>query len=570
MKKGANTLFIAAAATVMTAAYHTPFPNQEKLPVNTSATAASAVPAAPSETIARREGSSCRALHRSIEECVRKLYLRWRTQGMEEVFHSLAQPDMKYVIALAPDPIHTRLSLHFDRTMEAIQAAAQDETYVYDSSWMPWQLDSKVYPVRSDENSEEAAAESREGCPGLILFRRRGEDGANQAYSHGMAVFVVADEPTQGINSQEWDEAIRVIASQDKDHQNLRVLGPTFSGSLPSLSRLLAEGSTFRQSRFKVATIYSGAVSSCGAINRFIKTSVKTAGPTVWFGTFSENSELQIYRLLNHFLWKHQSLTDVAILSEDETAYGQSDAEPHAGTAPGEASQPGQKSVPVQPGGDQCAHDYGTSNVPVWLFYPRDISAVRAAYMEQSIFSKSRQEGGENLNLRRVLRPTAPVVSSSASDTVMHYSQDEVPLDEEARLYELVSFLRSHHTHYVIIRGTNPDDLLFLTRFFHHSYPEGRIILLHSDEMLRREIDTSEFRGVMLLTNYPLLPREQHWSRLIGHQLDGTQDRHVHRIFPGDTIQGEYMAAVSLRFQTRTGQARFLCPVSGNLQGESS
>lgn len=555
MKKGANTLFIAAAAAVMTAAYHAPAPKQEKAPEIQSAPVTSPRRTASSKTVDTDQVSPCRAYRDAQEGDADSSSYGDGLKVWNKFTQKSPEPDMRYVIALAPDPVHTRLSLYFDRTMEAIQAAAQDETYVYDSSWLPWQLDSKDYPVRADENAEEDAAEAREGCPGMILFRRRGREGEAPAYSQGMAVFVVADEPTQGVNPSEWNEAIRVIAGQARPHETtLSVLGPTFSGSLPSLARLVGEGSLFQRSNFQAATIYSGAVSSCGAITRFIRTTAQANGPPISFGAFSENSELEIYRLLNHYELKGQKLTDVAIVSEDETAYGQSDAE-HGAAPQGGTDQTGKKGIAGEAGGNPCAYDYGTSNVPVWLFYPRDISAMRAAYMEQSIFSKQRQEGGENLSMRRVLHPTAPVESTSATDTIMHYSQGEVPLDEEARLYELVSFLRSHHTHYLVLRGTNPDDLLFLTRFFHHSYPGGRIILLHSDEMLRREIDTSEFRGVMLLTNYPLLPREQHWTRLIGRNLDGKVDRHVHRIFAADTIQGEYLAARFL-FDVKPGPVR--------------
>src|ERR1700740_929308 len=216
MKKGASTVLIAAAAAVMTAAYHTPAPNQGKEP-DTESAPARAILAAPKQTAPGAEESPCKA-YRDAPGSVAdsssygdalKVWKKFSHHDLTET-----QPDITYVIALAPDPIHTRLSLHFDRTMEVIQAAAQDETYVYDSSWLPWDADTdpKSFAVRADEVSEEAAVEAREGCPGMILFRKRLEEGANEAYSHGLAVFVVADEPTQGINEDEWNEAIRVIA----------------------------------------------------------------------------------------------------------------------------------------------------------------------------------------------------------------------------------------------------------------------------------------------------------------------------------------------------------------------
>ena len=42
------------------------------------------------------------------------------------------------MVVTVPDPVHTHLSLQFDRTLEALQQALQDEKFTYDSSWLPW------------------------------------------------------------------------------------------------------------------------------------------------------------------------------------------------------------------------------------------------------------------------------------------------------------------------------------------------------------------------------------------------------------------------------------------------
>src|ERR1700691_5986085 len=44
----------------------------------------------------------------------------------------------QFVIALLPDPVHTRLGLSFDRRVEALQQAAQMKHWVFDSAIMPW------------------------------------------------------------------------------------------------------------------------------------------------------------------------------------------------------------------------------------------------------------------------------------------------------------------------------------------------------------------------------------------------------------------------------------------------
>ena len=44
---------------------------------------------------------------------------------------------LRFVIATLPDPLHTHFSLSFDRSVEAVQEAAQDERYIYNSSGCP-------------------------------------------------------------------------------------------------------------------------------------------------------------------------------------------------------------------------------------------------------------------------------------------------------------------------------------------------------------------------------------------------------------------------------------------------
>src|ERR1700722_15158467 len=75
------------------------------------------------------------------------------------------------ILATVPDPLHTHLNLQFDRTMEAVQQAAQDEYFTYDSSWLPWKSRITEYSTRDDQDKEEEATRQRELCPGLILFR---------------------------------------------------------------------------------------------------------------------------------------------------------------------------------------------------------------------------------------------------------------------------------------------------------------------------------------------------------------------------------------------------------------
>ena len=82
------------------------------------------------------------------------------------------RPPAQFVIAIFPDPVHTRLGLLFDRYAEALQQAAQMKRYDFDRAIMPW--DRTQRPEASDlktrrEEREEQA--QRESYPGLMIFR---------------------------------------------------------------------------------------------------------------------------------------------------------------------------------------------------------------------------------------------------------------------------------------------------------------------------------------------------------------------------------------------------------------
>jgi hypothetical protein len=155
-----------------------------------------------------------------------------------------ALPDgIHLLVASVPDLLHT-LNLSFDRALEAVQQAAQDEGYAYDSAWLAWEGQAPQYSSRADKMDEEKDTVSRERCPGLILFRQSIQPPAAQdydgPYAQGLFLFLVADRPTIGIDRIQWNNAIDWVgqhSNQETLRGALRVLGPTFSGSVPSMAR---------------------------------------------------------------------------------------------------------------------------------------------------------------------------------------------------------------------------------------------------------------------------------------------------------------------------------------------
>ena len=458
---------------------------------------------------------------------------------------------IRLLIATVPDPRHTHLSLQFDRALEAIQQAAQDEGYIYDSSWLPWKAERVAYSSLNDRNAEMKEAGERELCPGLLAFRRStsltppadcnvAAGALDVPYQCGLLVFVVGEKPTEGLNRVQWENALAWIdrhAGNDRADTTLRVLGPNFSGSMPSFVRAVKNLESHRvgdqkdpaaskgsSPTFSSTMLYSGRISGCRSW-RWLQAQLPptdSGSNPVRLADFEQNDALQTDRLYRYLVDRGQRLKEVAILSEDETAYG--------GLPDAKQTRPEMVDTSCDPG-------YHNSDRPVHLYYPRDISALRSAYEEQSIFSpvqKSDLGGGE---AHTVLRPEAKGGPEEATDSITPFSGNNIALSEEAQLYGIVNALKTHGIRYIVLRSTNSLDFLFLTRFMHRAYPNAYIITMGSDLLFGREVDSTEFRGVVALSSYPLLPRGQDWTRQIGNV-----QQHAHRVFGANIMEGTYLA----------------------------
>jgi len=461
-------------------------------------------------------------------------------------------PGIRVMIATVPDPRHTHLSLQFDRALEAVQQAAQDERYTYDSSWLPWKTERIEYGSLSDRNADTKESMEREVCPGLILFRRGMSAGSpagckdaagaaphpgDAPYECGLFVFVVGEQPTVGLNRIQWDNALHWIdehASKKRPDKALRVLGPNFSGSMPSFVRALEDTGMYAGT-FTSTLLYSGRIRGCGSwrwLNRQLNPPASSGPPPttvklpVRMADFEENDALQTDRLYRYLKDRDHRLSEIAILSEDETAYG---------GLPDAAA----RSTETEPSDNlPCTPEYHEDDRPVHLYYPRDISALRSAYQEQSIFSSTATSEGSASQPHTVLRPESKSGVHEDTDTIAPFSGNNLALTQEAQLYGIVDVLKTHGIRYIVLRSTNSLDYLFLTRFMRRAYPTAYIVTMGSDLLFGREVDSTEFRGVVSLSSFPLLPRGQDWTR----QIENVP-QHAHRIFGAYTMEGTYVAS---------------------------
>ncbi|HEY2819417.1 MAG TPA: hypothetical protein VGJ06_00140 [Candidatus Acidoferrum sp.] len=399
----------------------------------------------------------------------------------------------QFLIAILPDPVHTHLALYFDRSIEALQQAAQRRRYVFDSAILPW--DRTPPPDNSDPDKRRIALEERkltESKPGLLIFRAPSPKNSDSSQTvHEVAekptgplfVLVVSETPTSGINREQFRSALFSLNSKSWAQADvfrtapLRILGPTFSGSLPSLyNELEAAGKAFNPIR---TFIYSGSVTALESIERF---QTQLADDKVLhdahFATFQENDGFILDRFIRFVEQQDYKLSDIALLAEDGTVYGDEGKPTHATTA--------------RHGNEK------KENLTV-LHFPREISYFRSEYQKENIgqsATDTRTSGQTTLALD---------LSETGVDAVKVFAGSQTALSQEAVMVGIITELQKHHVAFTFLIATDPLDELFLARYVRNGYPQGRVVVSTPDLLFAREQDPL-LRGVLGVSSYALVP----------------------------------------------------------------
>lgn len=432
-----------------------------------------------------------------------------------------ALPGVHFAIATVSDPVGTHLPLMFDRIVETIQQAAQDDNYSYDSSWFPWDPTGKDYPLLGDQKAAEELQDIQQAYPGVMIFRRALHK-SDKPYDGGLVIFLVGEQPTGGISDDQFANALAWINQLGglPDDRELRILGPTFSGSLPSLQHDLDRYLKSSKGHSKIF-VSSGTVSSDTGPTWF-EDWLKTQRKDSYFRTAMESDSVMVRRFCQYLGSQGYDVNHVAFLSEDETAFGR-------------APKKDPDKVAVKPD-DQWSPCNGATD----LYYPRDIATLRSAYQQQSILNAAKSSSN-NTTPSMTLRGDLSEPSTSNHDTVRSYGGQLTPLAQEAILLDIANRLSEREIQFIILRSTSSLDQIFLSEFLRRSYPGGRVVIDGADLLFNRGAEGRSLRGVMMLSPYPLLTVEQDWtSSLVATKTGG------YRSFGEDTAEAVYIAAREL------------------------
>jgi hypothetical protein len=450
------------------------------------------------------------------------------------------RPD-NFVIAIVPDPVHTHLALYFDRTIDTIEEALQDDGYIFYRATVPW--DQQTHPESDDPTLRLDARryqEGRERLPGVMLFRPSRDVDAPK---DPLAVMLVGESPTGGVNKEQFSNAIAQIWDRTDTHPSelsLRILGPTFSGSLPALKKLLTCG---RDPCFRSAIILSGTISGRGAVDEF-RASQNAVKAT--FDTFQETDAVMMERFIEFIAGRNYGdrnydVRQIAELSEDETAYGslrhaKSQYPAETGYCKDFAADTKNTAQPQNASPPQSTGSYentGQSCSILKLYFPREISQLRAAYQDRS----GPPNGTQRLPFQNL--PHNFGITGADDDTVASFSQKQTPLSQEAILLSIVAELRKHAVEFVVLNASDPLDTLFLSHYLRSAYPQGRIVTIGADMLFPREIEDTSLHGILALSTYSVSPSAN-------HQFYQLWQSGAERMFPSSNDAGTYNALHSL------------------------
>ncbi len=471
------------------------------------------------------------------------------------------QPD-NFIIAIVPDPVHTHLALYFDRTIDTIEEALQDDGWLFYRAIVPW--DQEAHPQPDDYTlrlNAKQYQESREQLPGIMLFstsasvdgdpNTRKDTPKDDALKDPLAVMLVGESPTGGVNKDQFLNAIERIRQLTRTKEKgeikkseikLKILGPTFSGSLYSLKKLLTCGQDTQGDIpcFASATILSGAITGREAVEHFgyavknFQAHEKDRPLKTTFDTLQETDEVMLQRFIEFIAGKsygdrNYDVRRIAELSEDETAYGSFRHSALSGYPPESGYC---KPYPPAPKSTAPSQNPTQSCLFLKLYFPREISQLRAAYQDNP-GSAGATERLPFQNLPHNFGITGD------DDTVASFSQKQTPLSQEAVLLSIVAELRKHAIQFVVLNATDPLDTLFLSHYLRSAYPQGRIVTMGADMLFPREVEDTTLHGILALSTYSVSPSAN-------HQFYQLWQSGAERMFPSSFDVGTYNALHSL------------------------
>ena len=504
----------------------------------------SPIPAAVSHEAASYAHSAAELLEKFFDTKSTQLIANkpWRADNANSaVDDSLSQAEVEkefaisFLIETVPASTSASLRHEFDSYLNAIQMAAGRAGYVLDSFDVPWLDEGADHHGRAappdgsakpDSDHIAARAEVEESPasaldPAVLLFRNDG------ALKRLLVVFLVDETPTRGINKDAMHDALDQIAWLSgwktgaisapqylvdavcranggvstagtpcaTQAREIRIVGPTFSGSVLSLRNSLIQWLGTQRIDLAKIRILSGTATAVG--NR-LSIGQTDRSPLLEFHSV-RIADSAIWEFVGPFLHMRadHDHPGIAVLSDD-TSYG--------GSATGQGS--------------------GILRIT----FPVHISNLRnaAGRADQTI-------AGPRLGRHDI--PIADESTQPEKDVIPLFSSRSAVYDELV-LRNLLATLNSERIRYVGIVATDVEDLVFLVHEIRRACPDTVVFTTSADLRYIHSDVNPDLLGMLVFSTYPLFEWNQSWT----YPFTGGSQRIQ---FPGEDAEGVFNATVA-------------------------
>jgi hypothetical protein len=462
------------------------------------------------------------------------------------------------IVLLLPDPLDSHLDWAFDSEVESVRRAFETADYLLDRFSLPW---------RPNGDGAQAAAASRDTvrrlAPGVMLFRRMGEVDTLAV------VYLVGEVPTSGIHAAAFAAALldrRKVLGADtaagaawpRYQDTLRIVGPTFSGSSPSLRNALRAAQA-RGVIGPVSIVSGGATTPSNAT--LLNTAAAPPAPNpdtdcplplrdttprrerlpareagtadrrgiVFHATVNAVDRLQCHIELAITNGLGIEPREIAYLRESGTQYGRSFSDGPSDSTRGRAAQ--------SPSAPAFTHDSASTLDPAFQLdsalqipFPMNISRLRKEYA-RNLLPGDTWGRGETSVTRIDWRDPA-----SATESPTPLSELTAPMIERT-LADIEQTLVLHHIRAVGILATDVRDRLFLASIVKERLRDVKVFFISSHSLYLRPELNRDLRGTLVVSTYPLFLENQFWD--LRHQ------RRDRLVFTSDLAEGTYNATLA-------------------------
>jgi hypothetical protein len=408
----------------------------------------------------------------------------------------ISAKDSQVLIATVPDPLQSSEALQFDRDIAALQEAASTAGYDFQRISTPWQISDLASSKDLKDAREVDRYRERFGNePGALLFRKRTRTSEVhiEAPDSLLLLILVPESPIYGLNLTAGREALGAVrtlinhhfrtapAAESGSESRIRWIGPSYSASAAGLRTL--EQETQPHLLFDVL---SGTVST-NAANAFLLKLDQDGNPEPIAkgekATLTELDQDSLCWFLGQELRRGmRSDEPVVVLQEDETTYGGNISEPTAPTNP-------------------CSQ---LTNLVRRFTFPRGISHVRRVYGNtlRNAAANQQQEESANSGTGKVTMSFRDELEDPL-DSVPEFAPQS-PVSNESVLAAIASSLKHLHARAIVIRTSDPLDMLFLARYFRQECPDSRLVLFNAERLLTRLRGDFDLDGTLIVTRFPL------------------------------------------------------------------